>query len=124
MSGRNGAASNAPGVTEATLIGRLRSRLCQSALLNDEACDLIDTLTTLQIGKNERALCAHSQRIRFHYLKVCADQRSQIDLVDDEKIGARNTRAALARYFFTCCDVDHIDRQIGQLGTEGCRKII
>jgi hypothetical protein len=33
-------------------------------------------------------------------------------------------RATLARYFFTFRDVDHIDRQVRQLGAEGCRKII
>jgi hypothetical protein len=32
-------------------IGRLRGRLCQSALLDDKACDLIDTFAALQIRK-------------------------------------------------------------------------
>jgi hypothetical protein len=43
------------------------------------------------------------------FLKVCAYERSQIYLVDDEKIGAGNTGAALARNFFAFRDIDHID---------------
>jgi hypothetical protein len=92
-------------------IGRLRGRLCQSALLDDKACDLIDTFAALQIRKNERSLCPHSQRVGFHYVQVCSHQRGQIYLVYDEKVGARNTGAALARYFFTCRDVDHMQQR-------------
>src|SRR5262249_53349206 len=49
---------------------------------------------------------------------------SQIYLVDNEQIGTGDAGATLARYFFTSRDVDHIDRQVRQLGAEGCRKII
>ncbi len=69
-------------------------------------------------------LDAHSQRIRFHHLKVRSYQRSQIYLVDDEKIGARNTRAALARYLFAFCDIDDVDGKVGQLGAEGCLDLV
>src|ERR1700740_2381772 len=58
------------------LICRLRGHLGQSAILDNEACDLLDTLTTLQIRENKRPIRAHSQRIRFHDCKICANERS------------------------------------------------
>src|SRR4029453_7956288 len=104
--------------------GQTRGRLSQSALFDDKACDAIDTFAVFQICKNERPLDPHSQRIRFHHLKVRSYQRSQIYLVDDEKIGARNTRAALARYLFAFCDLDDVDSKVGQLGAEGCLDLV
>src|SRR5262247_2877688 len=101
----------------------LRSGYCQSTFVDEEADDLIDTLAGLQIRKSERPLSAHSRGIRFHHAEVGTNQGSEIDLVDNEKIGTRNTRATLARYFFAGRDVDHIDRQVHELGTERGRKI-
>src|SRR5262245_792548 len=98
--------------------------LVQPAALDDKAGDLVHTFAALQVRKNERPLCAHSRRIGLHYREICTDQRSQVDLVDDEKIGTRNARATLARYFFAGRDVDHVDRQVGELGTESRRKIV
>src|SRR5580704_19155749 len=82
----------------------------QPSLLDDEADNSVDTFTALQIRENEGSISTHSSRICFHNLKVRTYQRSQIDLVYYEKVGARNARSALTRYFFTCRDVDHIDR--------------
>src|SRR5262249_23707602 len=62
-------------------------------------------------------------RIRFHDFKVCAYQRSQIYFVYDEKIGAGDPRATLARYLFTFRDIDHIDRQVGQLGLKVAARL-
>src|SRR5204862_5699654 len=46
--------------------------LCESALLDDRLCDLIDTFATLKIRKNEGPFGAHSQRITpsVHAIKV------------------------------------------------------
>jgi len=71
----------------------------QSALLDDKARNLIDTVPALQVRKTKRSLSAHSQRIRLHYFEVCTYERSQIDLVDNEKIGARNAGPALRGIF-------------------------
>src|SRR5580704_3605740 len=57
-------------------ICRLRGRLGQTALPDNEACDLLDTFAALQIRENIRPIRAHSQRIRFHHCKVCANKRS------------------------------------------------
>ena len=96
----------------------------QTTALEDEACYGIDSFSGLHIRKDKRAFSPHPQRIRFHDVETCAYKRSQIDLVDDEKIGARNTGSALARNLFAGRDIDHIDRQVRQLGAEGRRKVI
>ena len=57
------------------VIRRLRGRLCQSALPDDKARDLIDTFAALQICKNERPLDTHSPRVGLHYLEVCSYQQ-------------------------------------------------
>src|SRR6185503_1315053 len=102
----------------------LRRRFLQSAFFDHKGCDLVYPLTALQIRKDERSFPAHSQRVRFHYLKVRAYQGSQINFVDHQEIGACDARAALARYFFSFSNIDHIDRQVLQLGAEGCSEIV
>ena len=96
----------------------------QSTFLNDEVCDRLDAFAAFQIRKNEWPLAAHSERVRFHDTEIRPYKRSQVDLVDNEKVGARNSRSAFARDLFTFRNVDHIDRQIGQFGAESCRQII
>src|ERR1700756_4724159 len=109
---------------EIELNGHLGSRPGQSAFLDDKACDSLDTFAALQIGKNERPLDTHSQSVRFHYLKICAYEGSQIYLVDDEKIGAHNPGAALPWNFLAFRYIDHVNGQVGEFGAEGCRKVI
>jgi len=55
------------------------------------------------------------------YVEVCADQRSQVYLVNYEKVGAGDAGTALARDFFTFRDIDDSDRQVRQLRAEGRR---
>src|SRR5580700_5096200 len=98
--------------------------LCQATVLDDEISDRFNPFTTLQIRENERPPSAHSERVRFHYRKVRPYQRSQIDLIDNEKIGPRNARTALTRNLFTFGNIDHVDRQVRQFWTESCRKVI
>src|ERR1700739_4802917 len=98
--------------------------LCQATLLNDEVCDRFNPFATLQGRKDERPLPAHPERVRFHDTKIRTYQRSQVDLVNDEKVGAGNSRSALARDLFTLGNVDHVDGQVRQFGTESCRQIV
>src|ERR1700746_963798 len=102
----------------------LRYFLRQSTLLNDEVCDRFNPFAALQIRENEGPLPAHSERVRLHYAKVRAYQRSQVDHVDNEKIGARNSRTALTRDLLTFRNVDHVDRQVRQFWTESSRQVI
>src|SRR5262245_66044875 len=98
--------------------------VAQTTLLDDKVCYSIDTFATLQIGENERSLWTHSQRIGFHYLEARTYLGRQIDLVYDQQIGTGDAGSALAGYLFTGRNVDHIDRQVRQLGTECCRKVV
>src|SRR5580704_14561992 len=84
----------------------------QSTFLNDEVCNRLDPFAALQIRKNERLLSAHSERVCFHYPKICPYHRSQVDLVDDKKIGARNSRATFARDLLAFRNVNYVDRQV------------
>ena len=59
--------------------------------------DLGDALVLLQIGEDEGPLAAHLARVAVHHLEVGADQRREIDLVDDQQVGAGDAGPALAR---------------------------
>src|ERR1700757_2019598 len=96
----------------------------QSTFLNDEVCNRLNPFTTFQIRENEWPLPAHSERVRFHYSKICPYQRSQVNLVNNKKIGARNPRTALTRDLLTFSNVDHVDRRGRQFGTESSRQIV
>src|ERR1700722_608495 len=96
-----------------------RSRL-QPAFSDNELDDLIDTFPGFQIGEDKTPFAAHAFSVAVHHLEARADQRRQIDLVDDQQVGSGNPRAALARDFIAGGDVDHINRQIGELGRK-CR---
>src|SRR5947209_7217408 len=50
--------------------------------------------------------------------------RQEIELVDHEQVGARYAGAAFAWDLFACSDVDHVDSQVRELGTKGCREIV
>src|SRR5215510_2392226 len=96
----------------------------EPAVLNDEVRDLLDALAAFQIRKDKGPVHAHSQRVGFHDFETGANQRSQIDLVDHEKVRSRNSRTAFARYFFALRNVDDINSQVRQLRTERSREII
>src|SRR6201984_1710922 len=98
--------------------------LCQATLLNDEVCDWFNPFATLQVRKDERPLPAHPERVRFHDPEIRPYQRSQVDLVNDQKVGAGNSGTALTRDLFPLGNVDHVDRQVRQFGAESCCKII
>jgi len=71
--------------------------LCQATRLNDGVCNRLDTFAALQIRKHEGPLPAHAERVRFHYPETRPYERSKVDLVNNEEIGARNSRTALTR---------------------------
>src|ERR1700741_2720810 len=98
--------------------------LRQATLLNDEIGDRFYSFTAFQIRENERPLPAHSESVRFHDPKIRPYQRSQIDLVNDEKVGAGNPRTTLTRNLLTFSNVNYVDRQVRQFGAESCSQII
>src|ERR1051326_167009 len=86
--------------------------------------DLIDALPRLQICKNEWLYAAHDSRITIHHSKVGADVWRQVRFVDYEQIGARDSRAALARHFIPSCDIDDVNRGVNEFGTETGGQIV
>ena len=90
----------------------------------DECNDLVDTRAMAQARKHKRTRSAHARRIDAHDLETGADMGRQVGLVNDEQVRARNTRPALAWNFFAAGDVDHIDRQVRQLGAEGRGQVV
>src|SRR5258706_10114601 len=78
----------------------------QHPLLLDELNHLIEAVTGLEIGELEGAFAAHLLRVVGHDLERGADHRRQVDLVDDEEIGLRDARPALARDLVARGDVD------------------
>src|SRR5215472_14671460 len=96
----------------------------QPALHDDEVEDMVHALARLEVGEDEGAGAAHPPRVVVHDFEAGADQRGEIDLVNDEQIGAGDPGAAFARDLVTGGDVDDIDRQIGKFGGKGRGKIV
>lgn len=82
------------------------------------------TPSPLHVGKDEGACTAHAGGIAIHHLEIDLDERRQILLVDDEKVGFSNAGAALARDFLALAYRDHVDGDIGEIGRKGCRQIV
>ena len=106
------------------LRGGGRSPHLQPALLLDEARDLVNARAGAQVGENERTRAAHALRLALHGFQRGADIRREIDLVDHQKVGAGDAGAALGGNLVAGGDIDHVDRQIGQLRRKGRGKIV
>ena len=102
----------------------LLTQRLQSALLDDEAGDLLDTSTSLQVREKKGACASHALRVGCHDREIRANEWREVDLVDDQQIRARDAGTALARNLFAARDINHINSQVGELRTEGCRKVV
>src|SRR5688572_28087347 len=98
--------------------------ILQQALLLDEPDDVIQALTGLEIGENERALAAHPLRIALHDFERRADHRREVDLVDHQQVGLGDARPALARDLVARGDVDHVKGEVGELRAEGRGEVV
>src|SRR5215469_12017058 len=92
---------------------------------DDEVDDIIvHAFAQLEVGEDEGAGAAHPARVAVHDFEAGADQRGEVDFVDDEEIRAGDVGAALAGDLVTGGDIDDIDRQICQLGREGRGEVV
>src|SRR4051812_39726785 len=96
----------------------------QHPLVLDEAHDRLQALAGLQVGEDEWTLMAHLLRVAVHHLKRRADHRREVDLVDDQQIALRDAGPAFARDLVARGDVDDIERQVGELRTEGGGEVV
>src|SRR5918994_6524456 len=94
------------------------------ARLLDEARYRLDALARTQVREHEGSGAPHSRGILLHDGKARADMRREVDLVDDEEIGAGDARPALARDLLAARYVDDVDREIGELRREGGGEIV
>src|SRR5262249_3711848 len=60
----------------------------------------------------------------LHHLERCSYVRRQVDLVDDQQVRSCNTWATLPWNLVTAGDINHIDRNVYQLGTERSGQVI
>src|SRR5690606_26057078 len=75
-------------------------------------------------GEHERTISSHLLGITIHDFEGSADVRRKVGLVDDQEIRAGDARTSLARDLVSTGNIDHVDREVGELGTEGRREIV
>src|SRR5215204_566017 len=107
--------------SRASASGRLDG---EPARLLDEARHGLDALPGAQIREHEWARAPHPPRVLLHDGEARADMRREVDLVDDEKVGAGDPGTALARDLLAAGDVDDVDRQVGELWREGRGEVV
>ena len=82
----------------------------------------------LQVGHHKRleafGRCSHAHGVSFHHAQVGAHVRGQVSFVDHEEIALGDAGATLARNFFAGGHVDHVDRQVAELGAKGGRQVV
>src|SRR5262245_58525043 len=93
-------------------------RLAEATLALEETRDGRHALSSFQIAEDERPLATHALGVACHDAERSADMRGEVRLVDDQQVRAGDAWAALARNFFTLGDIDHVNREIGELRTE------
>src|SRR5829696_5339526 len=96
----------------------------EPARLLDEARHRLDALAGAQVREHERPRAPHPSGVLLHDGEARADMRREVDLVDDEKVGAGDPGTALAWDLLAAGDVDDVDRQVGELWREGRGEVV
>ena len=78
----------------------------------NEGGDFGEADALLEITHHEWAIPPHFSGISFHDFQRCADVGSEVNLVNDQKIGFRDAWSSFAGDFFTTGNINDIDRQI------------
>src|SRR6266853_3874381 len=103
---------------------RSRSTQLKPALRYEEINDPVGPFAGFEVGEDEGSVAAHPTSVAVHDFEAGTDQRGEVDLVDDEEVGTGDPRSPFARNLVAGRDVDHVDRQIGELGREGRGKVV
>ena len=90
----------------------------------DEGDDAVEAVAAAHVGEDVGALAAHALRVRLHHLEIGADIRREVDLVDDEKVGAGDAGAAFPRHLLAAGDVDNVNGEVGELRREGGGEVV
>jgi hypothetical protein len=86
--------------------------------------DLVQPCAVFDLGEDERARTTHEFGIALHDFEIRADGRSEVGLVDDQKIGLCDARTAFAWNFIATRNVNDLDGVIGEFATEASSEII
>ena len=86
--------------------------------------DLVDADAVHDLREDRRSLAAHARGVALHHSEIGPDVRREIGLVDHEQVGLRDARAALARHLVAPGDVDHVDREVGELAAVLGREVV
>jgi len=90
----------------------------------NEVDDGLQANMSSQVGEDEGFVAAHFFGVPFHDGQIGPDLGCQVDFVDDEQVGFGDAGAAFAGNFVPCGDVDDVDGQIHQFGTEGGGEVV
>jgi hypothetical protein len=75
---------------------------------------MFHALPVLDDRKHRRAALAHPRCIALHHAQIGTHRLRKIDLVDDQQIAARDSRAPFARHLVTAGHVDDVDDEVGE----------
>lgn len=76
--------------------------------------NMLQPLPLLNNRKNSRPPFPHLRRIPLHDTQIRTHRLSQINLVNNQQIRARDTRPTLPGHLITARNVNHVDDEIGQ----------
>lgn len=85
---------------------------------------MLDALPILDLSENSRPALAHATRVALHDSQIRANRLSEVDLVDDKQVAARDAGPALARHLVAARDVDDVDDKVGQLARVVRRQVV
>ena len=91
----------------------------QQDIVANPGNDLRHALFLHEIREQKWPRSAHFLRVALHDAEVSTDIGGSILLVDDEQVGTRDARAALARNLVAFRYIDDKDCGIGQFRAEG-----
>src|SRR5438552_16645366 len=77
-----------------------------------------------KVGEDEGSIAPHPLGVPLHHGEIGADVGREVDLVDDEQIGAGDAGPALARDLVPFGYVDDIDGRVHELRAEGGGEVV
>ena len=90
----------------------------------NEGGDFGEAKAILEIAHHKWAIPSHFSGISFHDFQRSADVWSEVNLVNDQKVGFGDAWSSFAGDFFPTGHINDINRQIGKFRTESRGQVI
>src|SRR4051812_2804761 len=98
--------------------------LCEEYGVLDPGDHRVEVVFAFQVAEQKRTGAALDLGVAIHHAEISADERREIDFVDDEKIAVTNRGAAFAGDFVPFGDVDHVNERVDEFGGKrGCEVV-